>query len=139
MKKLLLFCAVFLVALYSNAQPPSIKVVNETDCMMYAYLIEYNASCASATHNVAIPPNSTVVVNSSLAGGHFELALVTDTFGPYDYSCYYVKVQVPWANCVSGYPSTAVSSTCCAASPIVKSTWVHPPSTAAQPYLFIYD
>lgn len=139
MKKLLLLCVVMLTALYSNAQPPSIKVVNDTDCLMYAYLIEYDGACGSATHNVAIPANSTVVVNSSLAGGHFEFALVTDTFAPYDYDCYYVKVQVPWATCVSGYPDTQVGKTCCKKSPLVKSTWVHAPSTPAQPYLFIYD
>lgn len=139
MRKLLLFCVALVATLTSFAQPPSIKVVNDTDCMMYVYLIEYDGACTSTSHNVAVPANSTIAVNSTLPGGHFEFALVTDTFGPYDYSCYYVKVQVPWANCVSGYPFTSVSSTCCPASPVVKSTWEHPLSTAAQPYLFIYD
>ncbi|NOQ73974.1 MAG: hypothetical protein GQ574_18355 [Crocinitomix sp.] len=138
MKKLVLLFAVLFTALGAMAQPPSIKVVNETDCMMYVLLYEVDGACSITTHNVAVPANSTFLVNA-VVGGHFEFALVTDTFGPYDLSCYYVKVQVPWATCVSGYAPTMVGSTCCASSPTVKSTWEHPYSSAAQPYLFIYD
>jgi hypothetical protein len=119
------------------AQPPSIKVVNETNCLMYVHLWEVDGACNTTSHNVAVPANSVMIVNAS-AGGDFEFALVTDTFAPYDYKCYYVKVQVPWAACVSGYASTMVAKTCCDGS-MVKSTWEHPYSSVAQPYLFIYD
>lgn len=139
MKKLGLFTIAIFTAFLSFAQPPSIKVVNETDCMMYAFLVEVDGACNTAYHNVAVPANSVLVVPATLVGGAFELALVTDTFAPYIYTCYYVKVQVPWATCISGYPSTAVAASCCASSPIIKSTWEHPYSSASQPYLFIYD
>ena len=139
MKKFSFLFAFLFIAVSGMAQPPTIKVTNDTDCMMYVHLIEANAACSTATHDVAVPPNSVIGVNSTLPGGHFEFALVTDTFGPYDYSCYYVKVQVPWATCFSGYPSEDGASTCCAASPLVKSSWVMPPSSPSLPYLFIYD
>lgn len=138
MKKFSLLLLAFVATLTSFGQPPSIKVVNETDCMMYAYLFEVDGACNITTHNVAVPANSVLLVNA-IAGGAFEFALVTDTFGPYVYSCYYVKVQVPWATCVSGYPSTMVGASCCPTSPEIKSTWEHPYSSIAQPYLFIYD
>lgn len=138
MKQVVLFFTMIFASFISFAQPPSIKVVNQTNCTMYAYLYEVDASCNITTHNVVVPANTTIVVNA-IVGGDFEFALVTDTFGPYIYTCYYVKIQVPWANCVSGYNDTEVGASCCASSPIIKSTWVHPPSTAAQPYLYIYD
>lgn len=138
MKKFSVLFLAFIATLTAFGQPPSIKVVNETDCVMYAYLFEVDGACNITTHNVAVPANSVVLVNA-LAGGAFEFALVTDTFGPYVYTCYYVKVQVPWATCISGYPSTMVGTSCCASSPVIKSTWEHPYSSVTQPYLFIYD
>lgn len=137
MKNVLFLCTILFTTFISFSQPPSIQVDNQTNCTMYVDLYELDLDCNITVHNVAISPNSVTTVNASI-GGYFEYARVTDTFGPVIPSCYYVEIEVPWANCPQGFNHTEAGNSCCVSSPVIKSSWLNSLSSATQPHLIIF-
>ena len=96
MKHLLLTICAF-IGLSANAQQPGpsddLIIDNQTDCIMYVRIREYDAACSLYTSTVTVSANSSLTVSPSVSGTTwFEAFAVSEDLIP-NTSNFFVKVM----------------------------------------------
>ncbi len=134
MKKFLLFFTLIFGSTFSFGQ--TFDIDNLSYANMYVMLYEVDASCNVTTINVFCPAGQTTTVTLTNANSVIEFAFVSDLpMALINPACYYVKVQLPGASCVSGYPTIDTGNPCPSFGTITTDfTQVN---AALQPYLAI--
>ncbi len=138
MKNLILIISIFFGSFASIAQFPSTpaKIVNKTSCHMYVILFMSDASCILTNSTTyAIPPHTVFTSPAPSPGSWYEYAFIADT-PTANPSCYYQKVDVPWASCTT-LSSQETGASCC--GPMITSTWIIGGSNPSEPSLYILE
>ncbi len=111
MKKFLLLFSLILGSTFSFGQ--TFDIENLSYANMYVHLYEVDAGCNVTTINVFCPAGQTTTVTLTNASSVIEFAFVSDLpLALANPSCYYIKVQLPSASCVSGYPTIDSGAPC---------------------------